>query len=461
MLKKKLLSKIIFFIFSINIHAQSYTISQMKEAIASNNSDLQKLHQEYSRSLLDVKDAKAGLGPSIDLLVTGTYMTNPPVDAIYVNVDEIINSINWPSGYKPSSGGQHIKLYDGMENTMYNFQLSVTQPVFTWGKLTNAVKLYEQIADIKQLQILSRQQILETELQTRTTSLFYLERIKQILLEEQQYIEKLITYSEDAEKSGMLLHEDVVDAKIQAKEVQIALQDLNEQIKTQLLELEKLTGLKINSADEIENLFDEQIIKEILSCNREEVEQKALSQNSLSLRMLYMLKEVNVLSEKIAKEYVNWKPDIALQITASYGGSRFPLAEPSWLLKDDYSANLTLAVKTTIWDGGKKLNDIARKNSDVKTAELNIEDSTEAIRKTLISNWNTADVCLMKIDYQVLKIEAAETKIQQKEKIFQSGYGSEADVLKEKIDRCNQMIEKEKQSLSLAAACFTIKYLCE
>ena len=62
---------------------------------------------------------------------------------------------------------------------------------------------------------------------------------------------------------------------------------------------------------------------------------------------------------------------------------------------------------------------------------------------------------------EVIKIEASDAKIKQQETIYQSGYGSETDVLNAKIERCNQMIELEQQALTRAAACMTIRYLTE
>ena len=448
-----------FSFFALPFSLAAYTLSDLNEAAGLNNPDLLKLQQEYERSLLDVKDAKAGLGPTVDLQLAGTYMLNPPVDAIYLNVDDIINSINWPSGMSPSSSGQYVKVYDGMENTMYTFQLSITQPVFTWGKLENAVRLYKQVSEIKQTQYLSKKQTLESEIETRLTGLFYLKKILEILEEEKVYAQRLVETSENAEKSGMLLHQDVVEARIQAKELEIAEQDINEQIKNQLLELERTSGITGLTIENIDYSVDEAEIEKIMILNRDEVETQALSGNQLSIKMLTQLQEVNKIAEKIAKGYVNWKPDVALQASASYGGSRFPFIETNWRRKNDYSLNVSLGIKTTVWDGGKKLHDVSRKISESKTADINKIDAHSTIKQTLSRQWNTVDVCTMKIEYQDLKIEAADSKINQQETIFQSGYGAETDVLSAKIDRCNQLIEKERQSLTRAVACLTIKAL--
>lgn len=461
---KKLYRKVILliticFFGNFQLFSQSYSYEDLRAAVFLNHPELLKLQEEYERSLLDVKDAKAGLGPSVDLEVSGTYLVNPPIDAIYLNVDDVLSAIQWPDGVAPSSSGQYIKLYDGMENTLYNFSLKLTQPVWTWGKITNAIKLYQKIADIKEIQILSKQQEIEIELETRLVTLTYLQQILQILEEEKTYADRMVEVSEHAEKSGMLLHQDVVDAKIQAKQLEMIQIEINEQIQNQLLELERITGIEKLVLSQIEFEVDEHWFEELLSKDRTELEESALSQNQLSIKMLDSLKEVNELAVKIAKGYENWKPDFALQMSAGYGGARVPLVEPNWLRKDDYSANISIGMKTTIWDGGKKLNDIARKNSESVTTDVNKLDARSTIKKTLSSKLNEADLCSIKIEYQDLKIESAQAKIKQKETVYNSGYGTETDLLSARIDCCNENIEKLKQQLQRAVACMTVDYL--
>ena len=272
----------------------------------------------------------------------------------------------------------------------------------------------------------------------------------------------MVEVSESAEQTGMLLHQDVVDAKIQAKELEIAKQDLLEQINDQLLELGRITGITALSVNQIDYAFVPQVVDEfdnLLSTDLSELEAQVLSGNQSSIKMLTQLENVSKTAEKISRASENWKPDFALQMSSSYSGSRVPLVEPNWLRKDDYSVNISVGIKTTIWDGGKKVRDVSRKVSEVETAELNKLDARSTLSKTFNSQWNAAQVCTMKIEYQDLKIESATSKIQQKQQMYESGYGSETDVLSAKIERCNAQIEKEQQALARAAACLTIEYL--
>ena len=443
-----------------HLQPQTYTFLDLQRQMEQNNPDLLSLQEEYRRSRLDVQDAWAGLGPTVDLQVSGTYMFNPPVGAMYINVDELLDSITWPSGVKPSSG-QYVKIYDGMEPTLYNFQLSITQPVFTWGKLENAIILYDKIADIKHSQLEAKQQQMLTELKTRLVTLWYLNRIKEIIEEESQYSRRLVEVTEEAARTGLLTEQEALDAKIQAKELDIAIQDLMEQLNNQILELRRATGLEDLTFEQIAFEFDENQFDSLIASNRDEIREKALSEERNSIKMVKDLLDVNKRAEKIAKGAVNWKPDVALQASVGYGGSRFPFAETNWMRKDDYTVNLSIGLKTTIWDGGKKVRDVSRKISETKSAAINQQDVKGEIQKTLNSNWNTIDVCNMKIDYQNLKISSAQSKIQQNEIVFNTGYGSESDLLSAKIDSCNQQIEKQKLLLSRAVSCLTILYLSE
>lgn len=455
---------LIFFpLFAFPLSAQPYDLAELNSLMQQNNPDIRAAEEEYKRSVLDYKDAVAGIGPKIDLQLSGTYMLNPPVGSIAVNVDDIIDAVQWPNGVNPPKSGQYITVFDGMEQTYYSFGLTLEQPIFTWGKIYHAKKLYKEISKIQEIKFDHTKKQLETELETRIVTLGYLYKINQILEEEKTYAEELVKFSEDAETNGMLLHQDVIEARIKAKELDIAKQGVVEQIKTQLIELQRITGITDLTFEQIDYTFDDSntSIYSTDENTRSDFMDAALSGNRPTIKMVTQAKVVNDLAAQIAKDSVYWKPDIGFQASASYGGSRFPFFEKNWTRKDDYNLNFSLGIKTTIWDGGKKLNDISRSKSNAESAQINADAARATIRKTLQEQFNTADVCSMKIEYQNLKIETTEAKIKQQEILFNSGYGSQTDLLSAKIDKCNEELEKTQQELQLAVAGLTIKFLTE
>ena len=461
---KKLFCILILINFSIILFSQetinSYTIDELSNQLKINNSELKILNQEYQQSLIDVKNAKAGLGPTIDLTVSGTYFLNPPIDSIVLNVDDILNSITWPDSMDIKPSGQYLTLYDGMENTFYSFQLDVTQPIYTWGKLKTAIKLYEKVSEIKQLQILSKEKQLQTELNTRIVSLFYLSQIETLLNTQDEYANRLVKISEDAQKNGILLEQDVLEAKISAQQINITQQEIKEQFFNLLLSIQKMTGNQNLELANINFTPNENIFYEFANRNRDELFSKALNTTQDTFLILENLEQISQYTTKIAQASVYWKPDFALKLSLGYGGSRFPFLEKDWFRQNDYTTNFTLALKTTVWDGGKKINEIKKSKSKEEIAGVNYDDAVLSIKQKLQEQFNVIDLALSKIEYQKLKLQTLDSKIKQQEQLFNSGYGSEQELLQAKIERNTAQIELEQNKLTLAGACSTAAFLC-
>lgn len=461
---KKLFCILILINFSIILFSQetvnSYTIDELSNQLKINNSELKILNQEYQQSLIDVKNAKAGLGPTIDLTVSGTYFLNPPIDSIVLNVDDILNSITWPDSMDIKPSGQYLTLYDGMENTFYSFQLDVTQPIYTWGKLKNAIKLYEKVSEIKQLQISSKEKQLQTELNTRIVSLFYLSQIETLLNTQDEYANRLVKISEDAQKNGILLEQDVLEAKISAQQINITQQEIKEQFFNLLLSIQKMTSNQNLELANINFTPNENIFYEFANRNRDELFSKALNTTQDTFLILENLEQISQYTTKIAQASVYWKPDFALKLSLGYGGSRFPFLEKDWFRQNDYTTNFTLALKTTVWDGGKKINEIKKSKSKEEIAGVNYDDAVLSIKQKLQEQFNVIDLALSKIEYQKLKLQTLDSKIKQQEQLFNSGYGSEQELLQAKIERNTAQIELEQNKLTLAGACSTAAFLC-
>ena len=438
-----------------------YTLSYVFSQLDINNVELRRLREEYAQSVLDIKDAKAGYGPSVDLLVTGTYMPDPMIGKITVDLEDILSAINIPGSQVGSTTNQYITLYQGMEKTQYQFQLTVTQPLFTWGKITSAVKLYTAASDVKYLQILDKQAQLESEIMTRLAALYYMRQIRSYLDEQQGLANKLITISEQAAKNGLLLEQKVMEARIQAMEIDIAKAGVEDEYAKMLSALETLTGL---SFDELEEIHFVPFISDadaFLTQDIDELTEAAISEDRLTLQILEKLIEINSLTQNIAEASVYWKPDVALQLSVDYSGSRFPLIETDWYRKDDSNLNITLALKTTVWDGGKKINNIKRSESNSSLASIQYEETELLLRHTVLEQYNQMKLAKTKTDYQALKIEAKDSQIDQARKAFQTGYGSEADLITAQIEKCTAQIEMVQNMLSYMTAYYTLSYLTE
>ena len=68
---------------------EKYTLPDLIKAMEAGNADLLKAGENIAKAALDTKDAKGAYTPTIDLLVSGTYMANPSLGNVTINPDEI------------------------------------------------------------------------------------------------------------------------------------------------------------------------------------------------------------------------------------------------------------------------------------------------------------------------------------------------------------------------------------
>ena len=432
----------------------SLTVGDLQSAMMGSNPDIMKAKEEINKASLDVKDAKSGYAPTIDLTITGSYIANP-IDPIRINLGDYINTTAYglPNDY--------VTIYNGQENMYYQFQLSLTQPIFTWGKITNAVKLYQKVYDARVLQLEDAIEKAQTELRTRVAALFYLIEIQKLLENQRSIADRLVEHADNAQQNGMMLATDALKVKVQSRQIDVAKAQIDQQVVLMVTELRNLTGIKDLTAEDIE--FDEaelmSKVAELSGTDYNTLYSRCLSDSRTTLQLLGALAQIADLTNDIAGASVNWKPDMALVVNADYSGSRLPFAETDWYGKDDWSATITIALKTTIVDGGKAIRNVKRTESGISEAQMDIQSAKAKITSAVDENWTNLAVYLAQIDYQDALQKQLEAQGEVDKQLLDTGYGSESDYLQGQLESNNCGIEILRTKISLATAVYTLLYL--
>ena len=433
------------------------TMEELKASMDGNNAQLAKARQTYIQSLLDVKNAKANYQPTIELLLTSTYMPNPPIGKTTISVDELSSQLGVV--IPGATAGEYVTLYDGMKSIYYNAGLSITQPLFTWGKIPNAVKLYTQVAEIRALAVEDTSNQLTAQLKARVSALKYMDDILVLLDKTKDTATELVQVSQDAYDNGMLLKQDVSKAKISAMEVDVTRQEIMKEYRTNLQELRTLTGNEDLQASDIDCFVNEEEIQAIVAIDHDELYKMATRTSSEPLTMLRKQTQALQLKKRIAQDSLYWKPDFALQVSLSYGGSAFPLVETNWYRADDYGLYLTLAVKSTVWDGGKKLNDVSYAQSEILGSIADYDAAVDQLQSVAEENIAAAELAQAKIEYLELKLEESRDRLELLERQFEVGYISKTDVLSQQIVVYTNQMNLIKEKIDLAQAAYTLAYV--
>ncbi len=449
---KKLL--ILLVISSLLVPVFAYTADELTSSMLAKNPDIMKAREEVTKADLDVRDAKGGYSPTIDLTVTGSYIANP-IDPIRINLGDYIDTTAY--GVK----NDYITLYKGQESMYYQFSLSMTQPIFTWGKLSNAVKLYKSIYEARLMQLEDAMDKAQTELNTRIAALHYLLQIQSLLSKQTEIVSRLVELADDAQKNGMMLASDALGVKVQARQLDVAKAQVDQQVLLMMTELGNLSGIRDLSATDIE--FDEASftasLDNLCKADYSTLSAKCLSDSRTNFQLLGKLSSIAQTAKDIAGASVNWKPDLALVVNADYSGSRLPFVETDWYGKDDWGATITVALKTTVLDGGKAVRNVKRADSGLQDAQIDIQSAKAKVRSAVDENWTNLSVGLAQIDYQSALSEQLDSKNQVNQSLLDTGYGSESDYLQGQLDRNNCEIEILRTKINLATAVYTLLYL--
>jgi len=445
-------------ILCISVACFAVTGSELESSLLANNPAIRKAKEDASQALLDYKDAKAGQGPTLDLTITGSYIANP-IDPIRVNINDYIDGATYGL-----TNPQYVTIYNGMESTYYSFGLQLTQPIFTWGKLSKAVDIYRTVYDARLLQQSDEKDKALTELSTRLYACDVLLQLSQILSEQKDTAKRLTELAESAYENGMMLETEALGVRVQARQIDVASSQVTTALDNMEAAISGLTGVSNFKAEDLEGSKEREeevnaLLEQLMTIGSENIMNRALSDERTTFVLLGKMKMISELTKGVASASVNWKPNLALVVNASYGGPRFPAIETDWYRKNDWNAIVTVALSTTVFDGGKAVRDVQRKASQLEQSTIDTDDATQKIRSAVQENLGTADLCLAKIEYNSAKLEQLAKEGEQKKLAFENGYGSEADCLQNLLEQNNCTVEILQNRISLATALFTLRYL--
>jgi outer membrane protein TolC len=411
------------------------------------NLELAALQEEVNQAILDVRDAKASRWPTVDLELSGTYMSNP-----------LIGPITIPAGklsLAPLTPPSDVTLYDGMESSMYDFSVNITQPLFTWGKINASVDVQEAIAEAKLQELQNREKELLAEISTRAVTLNELEAISQLLKQQHSLGRELVFLASEGVASGMMLELEKLETETALQDIELAILESDYAVTEQRLNLQTLTS----NQDISSYSFDEQAIEEMLQLPVETLIEAALSPRQSSLRALSALKKATEAAERLAKGSFYGKPDLALVMSAGYSSPNFPLSESDWSDQDAYSVTVSVGLKTTLFDGGKIANSIKRAESQEETATLDLEQARQRIIQEVQQQYLLLKTSMQKIDLEQRKQTTLEQRVRTNEELYQSGYGKKEELLQAEMNLLSSQIREHQLNIEAWSAFQTLHYL--
>ena len=444
-------------LISTSLLFAAISMEEAEEMMMRNNPDIRSAEEAVVQAGLDLKDSKASFSPTISISGSMTYMSEPLVGPVIMESSDILSQMGLGSYSDMASG--YVTLYDGMENTMYMGTLSLTQPLITWGKLGKAVDLYKNILTAQSLRKDDTVAQNKAELRIRVWSMKYLEEMEGLVDEAMALSKELVDIAKSSYENGMILRQDWLEAEISSLEVEVKKAELDDNYSSLMEGLRSLIGDYSVSYSDFILPEDESFLYKYRESNLDDLILAATGEDSNNLKAIKNLIGAYTNQKTIADRSLYGIPDFALQAQLTYSSSRLPFIETGWKQNDNNSLNLSIGFKTTLWDGGKAINDVNRAQSNIRSAESQYDSALSQIRVAVTSNYNGMMKNIANIQYQSEKIQNLEMELENIRIGLSYGQNSVSDEKQKMLEIVEAKSNLLASKIALVQNVYTLDYL--
>lgn len=439
------------------------TYEELRAGMSSSSTDIMQAVEDYKSASADLREAKSNLHPQITYTLAGSYVYNHQVmDLDMTDIKKEISGMNMeiynqtiPLAPLASQINDNISYPIDISDPYLNASVSLIQPIYTWGKLTSSIDMYEEIEAARALQIGDTEARLDATLKAYLSSLYYLRQVSERLEGMKEDTNQLVQLAKDSSEAGLILSQDAAQSRVSARQIDMTLTQVRTQMDTILSQIEVMTGYGNLTADMIDYTPDEDGMRALAQADRTMLEAMATSAGQNSMQMLTHMINATQAAKKAADRSMYVVPDIALSVSANYTA---PLTS-SFIDNSSWSVTVAVALQGTIWDGGKNMSARDKAESAASSAEISRKEAVNTIKTTLAQNFAAMDLALAQIDYQSANIEMLDSQLELEKTRYEYGAASRQDVLEKQLECAQAEIERLNAFITLAGSAYTVEYL--
>lgn len=438
------------------------TLEDLVEHALTYNAELGQLRAEVNQAKIGVMGAKSNYFPKVDFSASMTWFLNP-LDDIRLKQGElgIVEIPNVGSIMLPL---EDYKLYDGQDDSYYRFVFTLEQPIFTWGKIPAAVKLYREVERAAELKCSRKERELEASINGYYFSLYYLNRISDSLQEQMKYSDRLLTLTRSSYENGFITLTDFQDVQTKIKDVQIAdsrVKDSFNMIRYKLTAALGGTPVDLNNIDftGCEERLAEFETNDWMKTLDEYIEMAKVA----SVEMDLLRAQVGVYEHKyeVAKADSYLKPQIGAQIQAGFSGTAFPFIERGWFTSGSPVLSASIGIKSRILDGGDRLSSVMAGEQELASARYQMQSGEFSIESTVSTLYSNIEYNYTNIAY-LKDQEANYQRLADRQRIrYNAGQLREIDYLRSLIEYQTSLISTANERITLVGNYFQLMYLID
>ncbi len=394
---------------------------------------------DFRSADLAYKEERTNLYPKVELEASSSYLTNPK-KGVTIHKGEFGFAPSVNSEFPIPFPDRDYVLVEDQKHTYFKITAKLTQPLFTWNKIKNAIEIARIQRDLKFEELRKEKREIKKQVKTLyysvlLSSMSYKQLQKIEKIEEEIVKDKTNLYSE-----GLINLQELLEAKSQLAQIERKVIEAKESYLTAMTSLKILTGLtRLNDSNiQLTDKFPDKLLR-----IEEEKLLKHAIKTSPDIKSLRKKLEESNRYLSIQRASTPLIPDFSLILTLDITGQKIPIIGGNWTDYWDKNFIVTLGTKLKLFDAGESKYRAEKAEEGIKAAITGIESYKELlkikIRKTIEE---------LKTNYYTMKEKEAELKAaREAKKNAEVSYKSEL-ITREKLGKAKIfLISKELEYL--------------
>jgi outer membrane protein len=350
--------------------AQGLTLDEARRLAQASSDAIRIRELAVQRSRLAMDEAAGKAWPHVDFQVAGSYLLNPPT-GYTVTKGQLAGPPTAPFQIPDRDFNIAAQLHN-----YFSFAATVSQPLFTWGKIRNAIDAAALQVDSAGTDLVMQRRDIEREVRRAYSSALLAQESAKVLRRIADSAAQVVADRQSALDQGSLTREAVLEASSRRAELDARLAEAVQGNATALESLGILTGLD-PAAIELATPF--------------EGSARPVDESTLRARALDASTDVaasqtrqSLAQKKLAIERGGsvLRPDVSLGVSFAVTGQEdIPYSAWQWNNTTwSWDLIVSLGVKMSVFDGGESAARIGQAEKDAEAAEAAVQQARKLTR---------------------------------------------------------------------------------
>lgn len=399
-----------------------------------------------------LKTARAARMPTIAFESQSSWLANPS-DAIELSEGELGVIPGAPPVLLPSGD---VIIQDAQDPLYFSRALSLTQPVWTWGKLSAAVELGEREVSLSRTDATRVEASALADLYKDLYALAYQREALSIVREQETLSRRMIESVAASRDAGVVTDLDYREAEIDAEQIRRNAERLEDSVA--LLERNVLTAAGHTVRDGLRVSTDALAFLPLVEPATLDAWTLRARVENLDAAAAEAASALAASAARLASMRAKGRPDAMLSLKGGWNGSRFPFQD-EWDDKSDWFASATLVFRNTILDSGARDGEEASAAAAATKAAANYRNAVSEVDAAIESLYASMGTLEGDMLYYVRRAELKSARAAEKVAAREAGSGSDLTVLEAQVEHSTAVLDLASSRMRYSDTCISLLLL--